>query len=452
MPADPAGAAMRLRRAIPLLAGVTAPVGLLLGGSATAGGWVLAAGLGLLAATHFLPVQPSAAVAPDPNSAGISIWIEDWAEVGGALAALRRAGLDVEDQLATEPGLLHRLHHSIRITDVNDATLDLMGVTEKRLLLGRLVDVVPASEQTVRSWILAMACGDRLYRAESRIRRADGSQRDCLVTALLPRDPAGFSTIVVGVVDITDYKADQARLAQVERELTRAAHAATVGVVTASIAHEVKNPLAAVVTNADAALRWLRRTRPELAEAEAAIGAVVENALRARDVVDRTRLLLSHTSHEPEALDLAAAVRDAAQLLERELVATGTELVIKVNPGTPAVLADPSRLRQILTNLLANAVQAMEGVPCPRQVRVQAARKADLVCITVADSGTGIGPDQLERVFDPFFTSREGGIGVGLAICRACVEAHGGRIWASNAPGGGAVLQFTLPAAGHAAP
>ncbi|MGX9966152.1 sensor histidine kinase [Roseomonas sp. F4] len=439
----------RIRRAAALLGLATAPLGLLLlpAGQDAAGGAVLVAGILLASAATLWPAPPGEAVRAHPNSAGISIWVEDWSEVGRALAELRRAGIAIPAHLAANPELVQRLHATIRVTDVNAATLELMGVSDKTLLLGPLQDVVPASVQTVPRWIDAMARGDRLYRSESRVRRADGSQRDCLVTALLPRRPEDWGGIVVTVVDISDYKADQARLARVERELARATHAATVGVVTASIAHEVKNPLAAVVTNAEAALRWLRRPQPELVEAEAAIDAAVADALRARDVVDRTRLLLSNAPLVPVPLDIAEAIRDCAQLVDRDLQAAGARLVLRLEPGSHRVLADQSRLRQIITNLLVNAAQAMAGMPEPRDITVQAAVQDGWVRIDVSDTGTGIAEDRLGRVFEPFFTTKACGIGVGLAICRACVEAHGGRIWASHAPGGGAVIHFTLPAA-----
>jgi signal transduction histidine kinase len=444
-----ASAGSRIRRAAPWLGAATAPFGLLLlqGGQDAAGGAVLVSGIAIAAAAALWPAKPGAAVQPDPNSAGISIWIEDWTEVGRALLELRRAGIPVAEHLAANPELVQRLHATIRITGVNDATLELMGVADRRVLLGPLREVVPASAQTVPHWIAAMARGDHLYRSESRIRRADGSQRDCLVTALLPREPEDWASIAVSVIDISDYKADQARLAQVERELARATHAATVGVVTASIAHEVKNPLAAVVTNAEAALRWLRRPQPDLAEAQAAIGAAVADALRARDVVDRTRLLLSNAPLAPVTLDIAEAIRNSALLVDSELRAAGAVLVIRPEPDTPRVLADLSRLRQIVTNLLVNAAQAMAGMPEPRDILVRAARADGWVRIEISDTGTGIAAERLGRIFEPFFTTKEAGIGVGLAICRACVEAHGGRIWASNAQGGGAVIHFTLPAA-----
>jgi C4-dicarboxylate-specific signal transduction histidine kinase len=155
---------------------------------------------------------------------------------------------------------------------------------------------------------------------------------------------------MVWFADIAGYKADQARLAEAEREGHRAFRTSAVSVLTAAIAHEVKNPLAAVVTNAEGALRWLHRAQPELAEADAAILALIKDALRARDVVDRTRLLLARQVTRPAALDARSAVDDTLRLVEHDLRAAGAVLQIQTPPGLHSVLADPLQLQQILTS------------------------------------------------------------------------------------------------------
>jgi C4-dicarboxylate-specific signal transduction histidine kinase len=341
---------------------------------------------------------------------------------------------------------LQALHRTVRIIGVNQATLHLMGVADTRQLIGRLADIVPDSIRTFATWVAALARGDRFLRVESYIRHADGSQRDCLVMAQLPARPEDYRNLLVCVADISGYKADQARLAEAEREGHRAFRTSAVGVVTAAIAHEVNNPLAAVVTNAEAALRWLRRARPDVAEAEAAILALIQDALRARDVVDRTRMLMARNATRPTALDAHRVAEDAARLVEHELRAAGAALRVQVAPGTPAVLADPVQLQQILSNLLRNAAQAVEGVTGAREVELRLRPHRDGVLMEVADSGPGIPHDRLGSVFEPFYSTKLGGLGVGLAICRTCAEANGGRIWASAAEGAGATFHLLLPA------
>jgi signal transduction histidine kinase len=389
--------------------------------------------------------QPLLADALDRT--GMSVWEEDWSEVGATLAALRAAGEDPMVRFAAEPALLAALHGTVRITGVNQATLHLMGVSDARQLVGRLADVVPDSVRTFPDWVAALARGDRFLRVESFVRRADGSVRDCLAMARLPARPEEYARLLVCVADIADYKADQARLAEAEREGHRAFRTSAVGVLTAAIAHEVKNPLAAVVTNAEAALRWLHRAQPEVAEAEAAILALIEDALRARDVVDRTRLLLARQVARPTALDARSAVDDALRLVEHDLRAAGAVLQTQTPPGLPPVLADPLQLQQILTNLLRNAAQAVEGRPGRREVNLRLQPHPDGLLVEVADTGPGIPPQHLARVFEPFYSTKEGGLGVGLAICRSCAEANGGRIWASSPEGIGAIFRLLLPAA-----
>ncbi|NGM24173.1 hypothetical protein G3576_29550 [Roseomonas stagni] len=378
---------------------------------------------------------------------GISIWEEDWSAVGAALGAMRAAGHDPLARLAEEPALLSRLHGTVRITDVNQATLQLMGVTHRHALIGWLADIVPFSAQTFTAWVSALARGDSFLRVESHVRRADGALRDCLVMAKLPVREADFARLLVCVADITDYKADQARLAEAEREGYRAFRTSAVDVLTAAIAHEVKNPLAAVVTNAEAALRWLRRLHPDIAEADAAIVALIEDALRARDVVDRTRLLLSRSMARPLAVDARRAADDATRLVEHDMRAARAELHLEAAATTPRILADPVQLGQILVNLLRNAAQAVEGAFGRRDVVLRLCPHDDGVLIEVADSGPGISATQLTRIFEPFYSTKDGGLGVGLAICRRCTEANGGRIWVTNGDAGGAIFHVVLPAA-----
>jgi signal transduction histidine kinase len=378
---------------------------------------------------------------------GISVWIEDWSEVGRAVRALREAGTDPLEHLDTTPGALARLHATVRVKDVNDFTLALMGMQNKQGLIGPLATVVPDSAQTFSRWFAALCRGDRFYRFESQVRQQDGGLRDCLVMAVLPQDPEGLANLLVCVVDITGYKADQLRLAEAERAVERAFRTSAMGVVTAAIAHEVNNPLAAAVTNAEAALRWLRRASPDIAEAEAAIAAAIGDALRARDVVDRTRLLLNNMPAEKVALDPHHVIRNAARFVQLELHGADAALRPEVAPHTPRLLADPVQVQQILTNLLLNAAQTLADHAGPRDIDLCVRPHPAGVLVEVADSGPGIPPDRLTRIFEPFYSTRTGGIGLGLAICRAAAEAQGGRIWATSPPGRGARFHVLLPAA-----
>jgi signal transduction histidine kinase len=378
--------------------------------------------------------------------ASTSIWVEDWTEVGEVVLALRQGYADPVAYFAARPDLVERLHRSVVITDVNDVTVALLGVSGKAQLIGRLAEVVPASVKTFERWIIALARGDRFYRAESQVCRPDGTVRDCLVTAALPGDQEGFARILVNFFDVTDYKADQARLAAAERDIARASRLLTMGALTASIAHEVNNPLAAVITNAEASLRWLCRPAIDLPEVKAAITGAIEAARRAQEVVDRTRRLVTEARYKPGEFDVAETIRNVVPLLEQELRHSQVTVSIKTDPRIPRVMADAVQVQQILINLLLNAICAMEGIEGRREILVTAQSLDGCVRISVADQGIGISPEQLDRLFDPFYSTKTNGMGIGLAVCKACVEAHGGRLQVTSARNVGTTFTFNLPA------
>lgn len=256
---------------------------------------------------------------------------------------------------------------------------------------------------------------------------------------------------IVGVLethtDITDRQAAQDALHQAQADLAHATRVATLGELTASIAHEVSQPLMAVVTNGEAGMRWLRRDPPDLAEVETALGRVIAEGRRASDIVKRIRAFLRKAPSLQDALAVGALVEEAAALVQRELVRAGIRLQVEIETGLPDVRGDRIQLQQILVNLLVNANQAMAGHAGERVLTVAASRTSDNgVAIEVADTGPGIAADHLQRLFDPFFTTKPDGMGMGLAICRTTAEAHGGRLSVESLPNQGATFRLTLPA------
>ena len=380
--------------------------------------------------------------------AGISMYREDWTAVGLEVAALRRNGVsDIETYFATRPEELRALCAKVIIKDVNAFTVEEAGATEKAPLLGPLDRLIPPTDQTFVQWLVAFARGDRFFRSEAHARRPDGSEFDALFTAALPDDVEGFANIIVSCFDITGYKSEQVKLLAADAQIARASRISTVGALSASIAHEVNSPLAAIVANAQAALRWLKRPSPDLSEALEAVSAIVIDASRAKDVVTRTRAFVSNSPGAIETFDLVAAAREANLLVERELRSCGAAVHLNAEPSLPAVQGDVVQVQQVFTNLLVNAAQAMAGQPGPKEVTISFVRQAGDVRVDVADTGPGIDPQQLERVFDPFYTTKPEGIGMGLAICRNCMDAQGGSIWATSAGDKGATIHFTLPIA-----
>lgn len=443
-----AGLAVGLPVALAFLAGVLAA-------SRSDAVMVLGGGLALCAAAaaaaHVMALRRGRQSAEDGFQAiyersGISIWREDWTAVAEAVMALRQAGIaDIERHFAGRPEELRALRSKVMITDVNAFTLEETGAAAKDAYLGSLDRLLPDTDQTFVQWLVAIGRGDRFFRSEAHIMCADGRQRDVLFTATLPRARGGFSDVIVTSLDVTAFKRAQAHLAAADTELARTSRITTVGALSASIAHEVNSPLAAIVANAQAALRWLRRPGPDVAEAALALDDVISAATRARDVVARTRAYLGNRGRVVAPIDLVQAARDANLLVEREIRSHGAAVHLAAEDGIPPVPADLIQIQQIFVNLLVNAAQAMAESPGRRDITVAIRRVDGSAAVDVIDTGPGIEPDRRIRIFEPFHSTKVGGMGMGLAICRNLIDAHGGDIWVDAGPDGGAAFHFLLP-------
>lgn len=237
----------------------------------------------------------------------------------------------------------------------------------------------------------------------------------------------------------------RARLEQASAELAHASRVSTLGQLAASIAHEVNQPLSAIITYGKSGKRWLARDVPDLQEVEACLDHIVANGSRAADIIARVRALARKEAPETISLSLRGLVDDTVLLVQREARAAGVRLRRGPDTGIPPVTADRVQVQQVLMNLLINAIQAMRAVEGrPRTLGIAFAREGEMVRISVRDSGTGIAGDPA-GIFQPFYTTREDGMGMGLSICRSIVEAQGGRIEAANNQDHGATISFTLP-------
>jgi signal transduction histidine kinase len=219
------------------------------------------------------------------------------------------------------------------------------------------------------------------------------------------------------------------------------------GHLTASIAHEVNQPIAATVTNAQAALRWLDCRPPDLEEVRQALARIIKNGNRAGDVIGRIRDLIKRAPPREDRFDLNGAIREVIALTREEAVKNGVSVQTELVGGLPLIQGDRVQLQQVVLNLIINAVEAMSGVKeGPRELLVSSGKAgSDGVLVAVRDSGPGLTPAALERLFDAFYTSKAAGLGLGLSICRSIIEARGGRLWASTNAPRGAIFEFTLP-------
>jgi signal transduction histidine kinase len=222
----------------------------------------------------------------------------------------------------------------------------------------------------------------------------------------------------------------------------------TLGELTASIAHEVNQPLAAVISNAEACLRWLDRATPDLDAARRSVEWIIDDGNRASEVIRRVRALANKTDIEKATLDINDVVGEVIALVRRELSSHGVSLRMELAPATPGILGDRVQLQQVIINLVMNGIEAMEAVTdLPRELVIRSALdETHRVLVSVTDCGTGISAENADRLFNAFFTTKSSGMGMGLSICRSIVEAHGGRLWATANVPHGATFHFILPA------
>jgi len=384
------------------------------------------------------------------QTAGVSIWEEDFSQVTAAIDDLKAQGVrDFSQYIAAHPEFIQQAISMVKIIDVNDATVKLFEARSKDELLVSLHKIfLPKTEEVFAGELIAIAEGRTNFESETVLQTLKGDKLAVLFTIAFPRQPAKLNSVLVSIMDITERKRADEALHKTQAELAHVTRVATLGELTASIAHEVNQPLAAIVTNGNACLRWLAGDSPNLDEARETARRIIRDGNRAGDVIGRIRTLLRKTGTEKELLDMNQAVREVVALAEGEVRRNGVALRTELTGDLPPILGDRVELEQVVLNLIMNAIEAMSAIgDRPRElvVRTQSG-EVDQVCVTVQDSGIGLDPQSMGRIFDAFYTTKSQGMGMGLAISRSIVENHGGQLWAVPNEGPGATFQFTLQA------
>jgi hypothetical protein len=289
--------------------------------------------------------------------------------------------------------------------------------------------------------------GAQNFDYEQRLLMPGGQIKHVHLRAHRVRYESGKEEIVGALMDITEARKSQEALQAAQTALAHASRVATLGEISASVAHEVNQPLAAIVANGQACLRFLRRETPDLDNVRGAVEWIVKDGNRAGEVIKRIRGLLRNASTEKIPLDVNDLISEVAALLQRDLAAHQVALQLALAPGVPAIFADRIQLQQVVINLVMNGAEAMQPIADrPHGLEIRSYQdETRRVVVAVKDSGIGIPGESADRVFDAFFSTKPGGLGIGLSICRSIVEAHGGRLWSSANAGPGTTFQFALP-------
>jgi PAS domain S-box-containing protein len=287
--------------------------------------------------------------------------------------------------------------------------------------------------------------------------RRDGTRLTVASRWSLQQDERGRPVAIMETNnDITAHNQAQAALNRAQAELAHINRVMTLGELTASIAHEVNQPLTGVVTNGSACLRLLGQEPADLDEVRSAVESIISDGLRASEVVQRLRALTKKADLHMAQVNINDVISDVIRLLQREIFDHSVSLQLGLASATPRVIGDQVQLQQVVINLVMNGMEAMAAVTDrPRDLAIRSSlHEPDQILVEVQDSGGGVAPGNVDRLFNAFYTTKPHGMGMGLSICRSIIQAHGGRIWVSSNAGGaaGTTFQFTVPVAKSSGP
>jgi len=286
---------------------------------------------------------------------------------------------------------------------------------------------------------------------EYRLVRTDGSVKYIHVIARALESSSDDFEFVGAVTDVTERKRaeeERERLRQAQADLARVNRVTTMGELTASLAHEIKQPITAAVIDAKTCLRWLTRDQPDMEEVREAASRTVQDATRAVDIMSRIRSQFQKGSLNRELVDVNEVLREMIALLQNEAMQSNISVRSQLAADLPQIMGDRLQLQQVTMNLIANSIDAMKDVDGPRELAIESQRtEEEQLQVSISDTGIGLPPQQADKIFDPFFTTKPHGTGMGLRISRSIVESHGGHLWATANSGRGVTFHFTVPAA-----
>lgn len=380
------------------------------------------------------------------SSLPVPVWHIDIRAMGRVFDRIRASGVsDMASYSLEHPEIVELARQTVVVSDVNNEAAALFGAKDRSELLGPIDYLFAESPAVGRRMMLAHFEGIRNYVEELKVRTKDGRLIDVLLLCTFPVPGERLDTSIMMAIDINERVKTEAKLRQVESDFTHAARLSTLGELTASIAHEIKQPLSAILMNAQTTLRYLTRPDPNIEKACLLISRVIDSSQRANDIIGRIREMAGKHLPTREEININDVVRDCLLFLRHETDDQAVNIQMSLEDDLPPILGDKVQLQQIVVNLIVNSLQAMkEG---PRNIVVKTWwHDVDGVVCSIEDSGTGIEESHIGQIFDGFFTTKSDGIGIGLAICQSIARAHGGEIIATNAVGRGAVFRFNIPA------
>ncbi|MEP7453608.1 ATP-binding protein [Phyllobacterium sp. SB3] len=384
------------------------------------------------------------------SSLPIPVWQIDARPAGRIFDRLRAGGVtDMAAYSDQHPEIVELTHDIVQVFDVNNEAMVLFGGKHRSDFIGSvkyLFSTTPGADKRV---MLAHASGARNHVEELKVRTFDGRVLDVLLLMTFPVPGERLDTTILMMIDNTPKLEAESKLRKVESDLSHAARLSTLGEMTTSIAHEIKQPLSAILMNAQTSLRYLRRDEPNLEKVDRLTSRVIESAQRANDIIGRIQDMADKRTASPVALDLNDIVRQCVVFLRHESEEKNVAVKMKLQADLPAIRGDRIQLQQVIVNLMVNSIQAMRDASnIHREIHLETnVIENGRVAFSARDTGTGIQHDHMDKIFDGFFTTKEGGLGIGLAICQSIIKAHGGQISAHNHPQGGAVFSFSIPLA-----
>lgn len=384
-----------------------------------------------------------------------ALWQIDAQPLIAMLGQLRVQGVkDLSAYFDDHPDLLADTIGAQKFEEVNDYAVHLFGARDRNELLGTSPWAWLKSVDILRRAVESRWQGEEFYQEATRLETRRGRVIDALFFTARPQTSEGLPITFVGVIDMSKQVRAEEELQRLRADFAHAARISMLGALTASIAHEVNQPLAAITAGGEASLRWLDRSTPDVEEVRDITKRVVSDARRASAIIARIRTMASRRVPEHTLLSLDELIREALVFLRHELEARNVAVSHFPALRPQKVYADRTQLQQVIVNLTVNAVQAMaQAGSMNRKISFRTVMP-DAVTLRcwVEDSGPGIEPQHVSRLFDSFFTTKDSGMGLGLRICRSVIEAHGGRIEADNQSAlGGARFSFTLPVGGEGA-